>query len=115
MNRLHLIISGDVQGVGFRAWVLRQARGLNLTGWVKNRNFTWADYANDAWDEAINCSEYRKPIEGKVKVTLAERGFKCPMEPEKCAGILALDHARYFASPKCAVVALQSIAANSSR
>lgn len=37
MKRVHLIISGDVQGVGFRAWVLRQAQDFQLTGWVKNR------------------------------------------------------------------------------
>lgn len=37
MKRVHLVISGDVQGVGFRAWVVRQAKELSLTGWVKNR------------------------------------------------------------------------------
>lgn len=37
MKRVHLIISGDVQGVGFRAWALRYAQGKPLTGWVKNR------------------------------------------------------------------------------
>ena len=37
MQRVHIIISGDVQGVGYRAWALRQARDFRLTGWVKNR------------------------------------------------------------------------------
>ena len=46
MKRVHLIIRGDIQGVSFRAWTLRQgfdgelsrtAQGLQLTGWVKNR------------------------------------------------------------------------------
>jgi acylphosphatase len=37
MKRVHLLISGDVQGVGFRSWAFRQAQGLGLTGWVKNR------------------------------------------------------------------------------
>ncbi len=36
MKRIHFIISGDVVGVGFRAWALRQAQGKHLTGWVKN-------------------------------------------------------------------------------
>lgn len=35
--RLHAIISGVVQGVGFRQFTLRQARNRDLTGWVKNR------------------------------------------------------------------------------
>lgn len=37
MQRVYLVISGDVQGVGFRAWVRETAKRLGLTGWVKNR------------------------------------------------------------------------------
>lgn len=37
MKQIHLIISGDVIGVGYRSWLLRQAKDLRLTGWVKNR------------------------------------------------------------------------------
>jgi len=35
--RLHAEVYGEVQGVGFRAFVLRSAMGLGLTGWVRNR------------------------------------------------------------------------------
>lgn len=35
-TRLQLIIHGAVQGVGFRPFVYRLARELNLTGWVNN-------------------------------------------------------------------------------
>ena len=31
------LVNGKVQGVGFRYFVCRQARGLNLSGWVRNR------------------------------------------------------------------------------
>lgn len=37
MKRIHLIISGDVQGVGYRSWARRSALKRGLTGWVKNR------------------------------------------------------------------------------
>lgn len=36
MKRVHVFITGDVVGVGFRAWILRQARDKQITGWVKN-------------------------------------------------------------------------------
>lgn len=37
MKSLHLLISGRVQGVGFRDWLVREAAQLGLTGWVRNR------------------------------------------------------------------------------
>lgn len=37
MHRVHLVIHGRVQGVGFRAFVLREARTLDLAGDVRNR------------------------------------------------------------------------------
>lgn len=37
MQQLHLMISGRVQRVGFRRFVVRWADSLNLSGWVRNR------------------------------------------------------------------------------
>ena len=37
-ERLTAVVSGRVQGVGFRYWTLRQATSLGLTGWVMNRD-----------------------------------------------------------------------------
>ncbi len=36
MQRIHVLINGDVTGVGFRYWTLRRAQLLKLTGWVRN-------------------------------------------------------------------------------
>ena len=33
---LHCLVSGKVQGVFFRAWVLDQAVSLGVKGWVRN-------------------------------------------------------------------------------
>lgn len=34
--RIRVIVAGRVQGVGYRAWVLRRALELGLRGWVRN-------------------------------------------------------------------------------
>jgi len=37
LSRLHAVIDGSVQGVGFRMFVLEYAQSLGLTGWVRNK------------------------------------------------------------------------------
>ena len=35
---LHVIVEGRVQGVGFRAFLEREAKARGLRGWVRNRS-----------------------------------------------------------------------------
>ncbi len=37
MRAVRVVVTGRVQGVGFRAFVMRRAGELGLSGWVRNR------------------------------------------------------------------------------
>ena len=37
MRSVRLRVTGRVQRVGYRAWMMRQASGFGLRGWVRNR------------------------------------------------------------------------------
>ena len=37
MKKIHIIISGRVQGVGFRYWLYQKSNERNVYGWVKNK------------------------------------------------------------------------------
>jgi acylphosphatase len=54
MKRVHLIISGDVVGVGYRAWVRRRARDFRLTGWVKNREDRTVELVAEGEQDALD-------------------------------------------------------------
>ena len=50
---LHCLVSGQVQGVAYRAFVLDQARKLGLTGWVRNLPGGQVEVMAQGPDEAL--------------------------------------------------------------
>src|SRR5207253_9055507 len=50
---VRLRITGRVQGVGYRAWAMRQASALGLRGWVRNRSDGSVEVLLIGGDEAV--------------------------------------------------------------
>lgn len=72
-SRVHVFIYGDVIGVGFRSWTVRNAKELNLSGWVKNVYPEQGRRAGDDLVEAVFEGEKEK-VEKMVK--------RCQQGPE---------------------------------
>ena len=53
MTRLHVLVTGLVQGVGFRWHVREAARRLDLAGWVLNRPDGSVEVVAEGSDDAI--------------------------------------------------------------
>lgn len=52
MRAVQVVVSGRVQGVGFRFAAIRQAAALGVTGWVRNRS----DGRVETWVEGPDAS-----------------------------------------------------------
>ena len=34
--RVHVVVSGEVQGIGYRAFIKRRAQSIGIIGWIRN-------------------------------------------------------------------------------
>jgi len=76
VRRVQFVVTGRVQGVGFRWFVRAEARPLEIVGWVRNR----ADGAvegvvegrDDAIDALIACLEVGPPSAIVTNVDISE-------------------------------------------
>jgi acylphosphatase len=84
MSAKRLVITGRVQGVGFRDWMVAQARVLGLSGWVRNRRADGSIEAlvsgdTDAVEELLRACR-RGPRMASV-VSIEEEMAEAPEEP----------------------------------
>jgi acylphosphatase len=63
ITRLHALVEGRVQGVGFRYFVLDTAETLGVTGWVRNR-----------WDETVEVTAEGSRAKLEQLLAALERG-----------------------------------------
>jgi acylphosphatase len=79
--RLDATVSGRVQGVGFRFFVLREANDLSLTGWVANEHdgtvrtvAEGPEASIDRFEEAIRSGPPGAVVENLAAVRLPATG-----------------------------------------
>ncbi|MGY4396106.1 acylphosphatase [Sphingomonas sp. UYAg733] len=48
-----MIVTGRVQGVGYRNWAVNRARALGVTGWVRNTHGGGVELVASGEDEAV--------------------------------------------------------------
>jgi acylphosphatase len=85
MRTVRLLISGQVQGVGFRDWMVREAARHGVTGWVRNLGRAQVEAVVQgeagAVEAMIAASRAGPPASRVTEVTVteaapvAERGF----------------------------------------
>ena len=71
MERLHAVVHGDVQGVGFRYFVQRKAQELGLRGWVRNNDDGTVELVAEGSREALE--ELRRVVEEGPRMARVDR------------------------------------------
>ena len=101
---------------GFRFWsdLLSIGQAGSFVGYdasagafVQRRDFTFAEYVNDAWDEGINCSVFHPTLATQVATALGRRGMSCPVAD--CRRLASLPQANLYVNPGCLPVADTSL------
>jgi acylphosphatase len=85
-RRVHVVVSGHVQGVFFRTTCAREAKARGVAGWVRNRDdgSVEASFEGDAGAVAAVVSWCRQgpsgasvtDIDVRVEAPTGERGFR---------------------------------------
>ncbi len=54
LQRVHIVVKGRVQGVGFRAHVQYSARQIGVTGWVRNVGYDTVEATGEGEREKLD-------------------------------------------------------------
>ena len=81
---------------GPRAFITRDAA---LGRFAQRRAFRFDEYVTDAWDEAINVSEFHPALRREVQAALRKRGSSAPAAD--CRSLAGLPDARLYVNPGC--------------
>jgi len=71
VERLHGTVHGDVQGVGFRYFLMREAQRLGLRGWVRNRDDGTVEFVAEGSREDLD--RLRQAAERGPRMAQVER------------------------------------------
>src|SRR5437016_12492562 len=71
MERLHAVVRGDVQGVGFRYFVQRKANQLGLRGWVRNNDDGTVEVVAEG--DRAQLEELARALEGGPRMARVDR------------------------------------------
>lgn len=86
MRAIHFVVSGRVQGVGYRMFVHRRAEALALAGWVRNladgRVEGFAEGAPEQLDALVEALREGPPASRVTAVDLDQ------VDPERHVGFL---------------------------
>lgn len=101
---------------GFDFWesLFNDRNGNNYISCVEGkfkltRNFSFAEYVDDGWDEAINCNKYSPDVEERVNKVITElenksgKKLACPTNKDKCETLLQKyqNEKEFLISPAC--------------
>lgn len=80
MKTVRCIVSGSVQGIGYRAWAKREASRLGLTGWIKNRDDGAVEAVVSGDDQGVDAFIKRArqgpPLAHVVDITITSHSNK---------------------------------------
>lgn len=82
MRRMRFVVSGRVQGVGFRWFVRAEARPLGINGWIRNREDGAVEGEVEGREDAIDalaaCLEVGPPSAIVTNVEMSEISDELP-------------------------------------